>query len=74
MERMEVEALVAADATTPTIRKQLLEAFEAKVQAKYPGAKVSRNIPPSFVSDPEKVQGKGKLRYKAIVEGFIQLP
>jgi len=74
MERMEVEAVVAVDATTEMIRKELLEAFAAKVQAKYPGAKVSRNMPPSFVSAPEEVQGKGKLRYKATVEGFIQLP
>ena len=74
MERLEVDAVVAADAPTATIRKQLLEAFETEVQAKYPGAKVSRNIPPSFVSNPEKVQDKGQLRYKATVEGFIQLP
>lgn len=73
---LELEVLVPAGADANTIRAEFSEAYREQLERDYPGASINQSAQISIVgSQPEEVAREGdSIRYRATVQGFVQLP
>jgi hypothetical protein len=72
---LEVEATVPAGADEEAIRGALRDTYRAQVAADYPGAVINENASISSASSIAQVgEGNESIRYRATMQGFVQLP
>jgi hypothetical protein len=72
---LEVEVLAPPGADNAAVLDALRNAYQQEVQAQYPGAVISGNIPVTAVGSWQQVgQEGGQVRYRATMQGYVALP